>query len=100
MARTVTFLENALQAWEDSFLLSEARIRTGIITGTRRPEEFVGPVRHWRVFRNHLRSLKGEVFDVGRVCHRAAGLGLTTGVVRELCAAELGNMLDGADQLS
>ncbi len=88
MGQTIEQLENALLAWEDLFRVHEARVRIGLQTGLRKPEELVGPVRHWRELRNHLLSLRGGDFDYDRFCHREEGTGLTTGIARQLIPAK------------
>lgn len=89
MTQTINLLENALCAWEDLFLIYEARVRTGVAAGTRSKEELLGPVRHWRELRNHLLSLAGADFDVARFCHGKHGTGLLSGIGREIAAEYL-----------
>lgn len=75
MGQTVELLENALRAWEDCLLLDEVRVRSSIATGFRKPEAYVGRVRHWRELRNHLLGLQGGDFDIRRFCLSEGGIG-------------------------
>jgi len=75
VAQTVTFLENALKAWEDKWLFYEASNRLLIYAKEKGPEVLRGPMRHWRELRNHILTLKGNDFDVTRFCPMEDDLG-------------------------